>query len=197
MGKNKRKTVFLEAKTVGIVSAGRNTGATHLTICLANILCSVRGERVAVLEWNSHQDFMKMEGICTGSLGITKPFQVLGVDYYKEAGIREWELCMQQPYNYVLIDYGEADEQVLYEIGRCERRIMLGSLTEWQQDAFLVQITEEKKWKRGFAFAVTFGSRETRAEAEKRLRISLHQVPLSVDAFSVTWDDMKQLKILL
>lgn len=187
----------METETIAIVSAGRHTGATHLTLCLANILCSVRGERVAVLEWNTHQDFQKLEQICTRQMGITKPFRVLGVDYYKAAGSREWEFCMQKTYRYILVDYGEADEQILFESRRCGTRIMLGALSEWQQDAFLAQIEAEQKWKRGFIFAVTFGSRQTKAEAEKKLHVKLHQVPLSVDAFSVGWDDIRQLMKLL
>lgn len=195
MGKNKRKANCLETKTIGIVSAGRHTGATHLTICLANLLCSVRGERVAVLEWNSHRDFARIEQLCTGTLGIEKPFRLLDVDYYKEAGSREWEQCMLMSYDWMIIDYGEADEATLYECGRCERRIMLGSLTEWQQSAFLDQITAEKKWNRGLLFAVTFGSEEFVQTTAKRLRISLYQIPLSVDAFAVTIELFSQLTV--
>lgn len=179
-----------------MIGAGRHTGVTHLTISLANLLCSVRGVRVAVLEWNSHQDFSRMEKVCTGKVGKTKPFSVLGVDYYKEAGSREWELCMLGSYDYVVVDYGEAGEAVLYEIGRCDKKIMLGALTEWQQDACLACLDEEQKLKRGLTFAVVFGSKAIRAEAEKKYHVILHAVPLSVDAFAVTWEVMNELKVL-
>ena len=168
-----------------------------MTIWLANLLCSVYGKRVAVLEWNIHGDFVNMEKVCTGKVTKQKPFQVLNVDYYKAAGIGEWELCMQLPYEHILVDYGEADQKVLYECGRCEKRILLGSLTEWQQDAFLVQLQEEKERKRGLSFAVIFGSEETRENIERKFRIPLKRLPVSVDAFTITRAEWYTLKDLL
>lgn len=178
------------------MSAGQKTGATHLTIWLANLLCSAYGKRVAVLEWNVHGDFVIMEKVCTGKVAGKKPFRVLNVDYYKAAGIKEWELCMQQPYEHILVDYGEADQEILYECGRCEKRILLGSLTEWQQDAYLVQLQKEKERKRGLSFAVTFGSEETRENIERKFQISLKRIPVSVDAFTITRMEWRALKDL-
>ena len=167
-----------------------------MTVWLANLLCSAYGKRVAVLEWNRHEDFVKLERACTGKVSEQKPFRVLNVDYYKAAGVKEWELCMQQPYDHILVDYGDADQKILYECGRCEKRILLGSLTEWQQDAFLVQLQEEKERKRGLSFAVTFGSEETKENIEKKFRIPLRRIPVSVDAFTIekaVWHALKDL----
>ena len=47
-------------RTVGIIGAGRSVGVTHLAIWLANYLTGVKGQRTAVLEWNTHGDFRRL-----------------------------------------------------------------------------------------------------------------------------------------
>lgn len=143
-----------------------------------------------MLEWNSHGDFMHMARNCRCKSGTYQPFEVLGVRYFAAAGRKELADCLEQDYACILIDFGELTEERLCECARCDRRVAVGSLSEWQSEAFLEFVKEKSGRECSWEFAAAFGSEETRKEWEKAFRTRLLRIPVSVDAFAVTRKDM-------
>ena len=87
----------------------------------------------------------------------------------------------------ILIDFGTAAEGNMGEFWRCDRRFVVGSFSEWQQESFREfemgnRVSGRKSWK---SLAV-FGSEETRKEFKRRYRIETERIPFSADAFAVT-----------
>ena len=87
----------------------------------------------------------------------------------------------------ILIDFGTAAEGNMGEFWRCDRRFVVGSFSEWQQESFREfemgnRVSGRKSWK---SLAV-FGSEETRREFKRRYRIETERIPFSADAFAVT-----------
>jgi hypothetical protein len=184
------KKKSIEWKTLGILGAGRSCGVTHLSVWMSNWLTDVCHEKTAVLEWNGHGDFIKMIHFCLGEQGDTGCGEILGVNYYPASGAEELAFCMSHSYRRILIDYGEYTKERLEEWIRCDRRILLGSLSEWQSEQFLELFQMLDKMRQRWSTLVVFGSEETRRSVEKEMRRTILRVPYSVDAYMVTRTDM-------
>jgi len=173
-------------EVIGIIGTGRGVGVTHFTVMTAGYLGGVLRKRCAVLEWNSHEDFQNMRKLCTKEQSQAGCFQLLEADYYERAGIDTLLLCKKSGYQAVIVDYGTVREGNLEEFLRCDRQFVLGSLTEWQLEAFLGFERKGKKAEKSWKTLVSFGSEEARKNAEKRLNIPISRIPVSVDVFAVT-----------
>jgi hypothetical protein len=183
----------MEGKIWGIIGAGRGCGATHLVIGLANWLTGVCREKTAVLEWNGHGDFRKMLHFCRSSEECRGYGEILGVDYYPDAGAKELAFCINRPYKRILIDYGEYTETQLTEWSRCERKLLVGSFSEWQCVEFLnlLKLLDDRIQKgMSYTAVAAFGSEEMRRSVRKEQHREIPRVPYSVDAYTVTRTDM-------
>lgn len=178
-------------EVIGIIGTGRCVGVTHFAVMTAGYLSGVLRKRCAVLEWNSHGDFNHMRNVCTEEKGKAGVFQVLEVDYYEQAGINTLLLCKKSGCQTVIVDYGTVREGNLEEFLRCDRQFVLGSLSEWQMEAFLEFEGKGKKAEKSWETFVSFGSEEARINMEKRLKRPVRRVPVSVDAFVVTGEMLK------
>ena len=68
-----------------------------------------------------------------------------------------------------------------------ENSLLVGSLTEWQQESFReFEMEKRAKQKKSWQSLAVFGSEETRREFSRRYRINAERIPFSADAFSVT-----------
>lgn len=173
-------------EVIGIIGTGRGVGVTHFTVMTAGYLGGVLRKRCAVLEWNSHGDFRNMRKLCAMKKAKAEFFQILEAYYYERAGIDTLLLCKKSGYQAVLVDYGTVKEGNLEEFLRCDRQFVLGSLSEWQLEAFLEFEEKGKNAEKSWKTLVSFGSEEARKNAEKRLKIPIHRIPVSVDVFTVT-----------
>lgn len=189
-----KKEKKMAVQTFGVIGCGKSTGVTHLVIRMASFLSGACGKQVAVLEWNRHKDFEQMEVVCTGKISDKKPFRILAVDYYKHAGREELSVCREAGYHYILIDFGRADAEQTCDCLGCDRKLVLGSTNEWQLGGFLEFVQQRGNRKEGWEFAVIFGNEETRRTIEKRWKLSVVRVPVSVDPFTVTGDELQFLE---
>lgn len=181
---------------MGIIGAGRGVGVTHLSVWMANYLTGVRRERTAVLEWNEHGDFARMREFCCGveKCEIVRKadcFKVLDAEYYANAGAAELAACMNEDYRRIIVDYGEITGGNILECARCDRKVIVGALSEWQAKAFLEEAKKAAKRDQSWSYTAAFGSEEARRELMKKLRLVCLRIPASVDAFAVTRGDMR------
>lgn len=114
----------------------------------------------------------------------------MAADYYAAADAGVWMDCINRGYRRVILDCGEASAGSLYECARCDRTVVVGSLTEWQLTGFLDFLERDSKPDRGWKYAAVFGSDETRKQLEKRFGCKILKIPLSVDAFTVNRRDI-------
>ncbi len=180
-------TISFKSRLIGIVGTGHSVGCTHFSIMLLNYLAGYLRRNAALLEFNPSGDMARLEEICTGTVQRNSPCRILEADYYKNAGLQELEEALKRKYEDILIDFGTAAEGNMGEFWRCDRRFVVGSFSEWQQESFREfemgnRVSGRKSWK---SLAV-FGSEETRREFKRRYRIETERIPFSADAFAVT-----------
>lgn len=172
-------------------------GTTHLAVWLSHYLTGVQQKRVVVLEWNNHGDFARMGQFCTAQKKTSGVFRILEVDYVEAAGAGELAACLNAEYHYIIVDFGEITETGLAECVRCDRKVMVGSMSEWQAGVFLEEAGRAVKREKGWSYVTAFGSEETRREWEKMFRCPCLRIPVSEDAFAVTRTDMVFFETLL
>lgn len=183
---------------IGLAGAGRGTGVTHLTLMLANYLCSAQGRKTAVLEWNDHGDFDRLGILCTGEEKGRDRYRILKADYYPRADGGRLRECLGAGYERVLIDFGALNEKTETELTRCRAVWILMSFSEWQMEAFWELLrSRESPVRESWQLFAAFGSEESRTEWNKRRRPRIERVPLSADAFTITREMMDWMETAL
>lgn len=189
-------------------------GTSHLAVSMANYLTGAKRKKTALLEWNSHQDFTALAEFAGAKDGRKirrtkeqagtdsgwnrgKLFRIMEVDYYKMADPAVLSFCLGQDYRYIIMDYGEATGSSLCECARCDRKVLVGSLSEWKAEAFLEALERTGKRDKSWKLAVFSGGEDTRREVEKRFACRLLRIPASVDAFCITREEMTCFEALL
>lgn len=183
-----------EWKTMGVIGAGRACGVTHFVVWTANWLQSVCKDQTAVLECNDHGDFQRLLSKCRNNTG-DHAAEVMGVSYYPEAGNLQLMNCMNNNYKRILIDYGEYSLQNAADWLRCDKKILIGSFSEWRNEKFLEMLSKQEpnnhnKW----VCAAVFGSEELQLTVEKELGVRIVRLPYAADAFTITRSDMDFLR---
>ena len=213
-GRNKTVLVTLPGtgiRTIGVMGCGRGVGTSHLAVALANYLTGVKRKKTALLEWNSHGDFQILERFAgkngrrqgegqkktERSRNKSDRFRIMEVDYYKMADPSVLSHCLSRDYHYIIMDYGEATEESLYECARCDRKILVGSLSEWKVEAFLEILEKTERRDKSWRMAVVAGGEDTRKEIESMFRCRLQRIPASVDAFRITQEEITCFETLL
>lgn len=198
MGKKIRFTRKTEknpkaAEIIGIAGSSRGVGVTHFSIMTANYLYGVKNRRTVVLEWNDSGDFQRIEEICCKN-PVPKPtsetFNILEVSYVKRAGKTELLKCINQEYDAIVIDFGSDFKKIREEFLRCNRKILIGSFSEWKIGAFIALISGKKSKDGRWFFLAAPGNHHMREEVGKMFHITIRQLPESEDAFEITGDNM-------
>lgn len=192
-----------KSRLIGIVGAGRGTGTTHLSILTANYLASCRQRNTALIQWSGRMDLWPVEHMLKGcrkrkeDTDLEEGFRLLEVDYYHRGDAGVLTRCMGLGYEDIVIDFGEMRQQIRTEWLRCGINVVTASLSEWKLEAFLELLSGEEKRQKGWIYTAAFGSEDTRREIERRFRIPLRRIPLSVDAFSVDRKTMEWFEKIL
>lgn len=171
--------------TVGIMGAGSGCGVTHFAVLLANYLTAVELKKAAVFEWNPRNDLEKLVDIYTGGRRKNSPVSLFDVDYFFGKNPEDFQTCMQNGYEMVLLDLGRADEGRQTEFLQCQKQCFIFALNEWKLQEAMAQKELWKKGKGCWDFFMVFGSREARREIGRRYGLTIAQVPFAPDAFVI------------
>lgn len=124
---SRKGAAFAEQRLIGLIGAGPAVGVTHTAVTMAGYLTGICRRRCAVLEWNDHGAFERLEESCLGkkNSGCRGSFRILDVDYYRNAGTETLVLCKKLRYQEVIVDYGAAAGGNQEEFFRCDRQFLL------------------------------------------------------------------------
>lgn len=131
--KNERNAPHTKTKVIGIIGAASGVGVTHLCTILAEYLSICKRQKVALAEYNTHGDFLRIEEMQIGR-GVQE-FDFRGVNYYAQTDENKiWEIVNKE-YTYVIIDFGN------HLIGRkealklCHQKVLVGTCANWKVGA--------------------------------------------------------------
>lgn len=175
------------SRMIGIAGSNTGVGCTHFSVMLTNYLAGYLRRKAILLEVNGSGNLEKLEHVCTGQVGQKNPFRILDADYYKHVGPEDVKEVLQRGYDDIVIDFGSVKDGENGLYWRCDKKFLVGSFTEWQQESFReFEMEHRAKQKKSWQSLAVFGSEETRREFSRRFRINTDRIPFSADAFSVT-----------
>lgn len=189
MGRKGKAPVVSGAKSriIGIAGVGHGVGCTHFAVMLGNYLAGYERKPTALLEFNDSGAFARLKKVCVGKDTKEGPFRILEADYYGEAEQGELARVIERQYAEILIDFGDVQSADWACFLRCDRKFLIGSFSEWQQERFReFELKKRPAEKKSWQSLAAFGSEETRREFSRRYRIFTERIPFSADAFAVT-----------
>ena len=125
-----------QCRMIGIAGSNTGVGCTHFSIMLTSYLVGYLRRKAILLEFNESGDLEKLEYVCTGQMGQKNPYRILDADYYKHAGPEAVKEVLQRGYDDILIDFGSVKDGANELYWRCDKKFLVGSFTEWQQESF-------------------------------------------------------------
>lgn len=176
-----------EKVSIGIIGIGMGCGVTHLTIALANYLQSGMGKKTAVIELsgqNALKDMIQEEG--------NERHELLGIHYFTDVSIGKIAEVINSRYEAFVLDLGGDYAAAHEEFLRCDRKIVIGSISPWRITAyerFLKNIIASENYER-WEFLVYLPNLVDKKSIQKRYGVNMISVPLIENPFYLKKEDM-------
>ena len=179
--KNEKKV-----KIIGIAGAIRGSGATHLSIALANYTASGLGEKTACLELGGHGEMSHWKA--AGTKGY---FTDAKIDYYPDLKKEQIPVLLNCGYETIIMDFGDAYKSYQGELLRCDRKIMLLNLNPWQEFAArkLVQTVP--------FYAGVNVQKSVKKAVEREFKISVMELPSIPDPTCIRSEQFSCMNLIL
>lgn len=174
---------------------------THLAIALCNYCASKQRKTCAYLELHARNEISQLVSethllSSSKSLNHRKElnrvlrarFQIFGVDYYPAVTTDEIPALLNLDYDYLILDTGSLEDGMLSEFLRCDRKLILGSLSPWKSwkyEAFFQKFTKNINLGKGFDYLVQMGIKNELAFFSKKHHIKMQVVPFIKNPFHI------------
>lgn len=179
--------------TIGIIGCEPGTGVTHLAIALAGFCGSKLRKKTAYLECHSRNEISQLqtEMNLTSSAkadDLLPCFKIHDVDYYPRVTSHDLPLLMNQGYVYLILDLGYLGESDFQEFLRCDKKLVLGSLSPWKVEKYreffrayhsLVNLGE------GFYYFIQMGNTIGSQKLLEHYHLSMRSVPFISNPFRI------------
>lgn len=168
---------------VGVLPLEQGSGATQLSIMLANYLTAKERENGVVVFWRKET----LVELCRVLGCEEKPkLTIKGMDFlaYEET---QMSRIMNEGYQFILWCFSSKEGEQWEEFLRCNRHLVIGNLSEWHRENLEAFVKENKdmggfmQWK----FLSVFGPKERFRELERRTGVKIERIPWCEDPFSI------------
>lgn len=183
-----------EKVSIGIIGIGKGCGATHLVVALANYLQSALGKKTAVIELSGQQELKEL----IGKEG-DKRQKLFGVSYFTDICVGNIPEIMNSRYDAFVLDLGADYETAREEFLRCDRKIVVGSISPWKAFAyehFLNTITATENYE-AWEFLVLFANVLDKKRLQKRYGMYMISIPWIENPFCLKQEDMQFLQKII
>lgn len=105
----------------------RGTGTTHVSLTLANYLCSKMGMKTAYIELNATNQIRalnKKQG--------TQVFSYRGIDIFPNTSVTSLSEILGFNYQYFILDMGVLNTHTTQEFLRCDKPLLVCSPSKWK-----------------------------------------------------------------
>ncbi|MGN6715162.1 hypothetical protein [Anaerocolumna jejuensis] len=206
---SKKEYRSLGRLVIGIAGTHKGVGVTHLGLMLTSCISEGIGLSTAFLHWPDSRDicllrnhfFSADEGISgikniSGKEGIFRSehlfnseqreeFTVSKASFYPGVGKESMAEILAQGYDCIVMDFGNAFKEHREEFLRCDKKIVVGSLTPWKRyclEDFIAEsemITGSSDW----IYVINFAAEREVAVAARSLNRRFLPVPYERDPF--------------
>ncbi|PKM69202.1 MAG: hypothetical protein CVU95_01060 [Firmicutes bacterium HGW-Firmicutes-2] len=184
---NKDYEVFLEKgrKVITVTGISRSLGTTHVAIMLAHYF-KEQGQKVALIEWQPHHDFIKIYNMYKTIIEEKFYFIFNEIHFYSYQNHMSYDKSMTANYDVIIVDGGGYDDLVQKgSYQKSHQVLMLCGGKDWEIDHFEEYYfgSPNKKYHYMFNFMddVAF------VEIKKSMtNFKCHQIPYNPSPYQVT-----------
>lgn len=180
--------------TIGIVGCSSGSGVTHLGIALSVFCSSKLRKRTAFIELHTRNeisqlvpDYIFQNPAC---MSQTHPhFSLHGIDFYPCASSNDIPFLLNLGYEYIIMDLGCQTEAIFSEFFRCDRKLVLGSLSSWKIRDYqkcLESFQQNVSLGEGFFYLVQSGIFKNISHFSRSWHITMHNVPFINNPFLIS-----------
>lgn len=143
---------------------------------MANYAASGLGEKTACVEVQGHGQLSQWKTVKDSGY-----FTDRGVYYYPNYAKDRIPMLLNQDYEKIILDFGDAYISCREEILRCDRKLFLLNLNPWQCSAarYLIRTVQKEEWGHiQPVFGSVCASPKIKKAVEKEFQIRIEAVPL-------------------
>ncbi len=161
-------------KMIGLIGTHSGVGVTHTGLLIAGFLGNVLGRKTALVEMNTHKDFEQIEEAYYGKGEMTsRLFKMKHVFYYKN--VKQWETTdiLNEDYEYIIFDFGSDMKKSQDEFLRCDKKIVISSLSDWKRK-YLVQFIQSNQDIKGYSswmYLFIFGQKRDLLDLKREVKV--------------------------
>lgn len=147
-----------ERKSIGIFGVQQGVGVTHLCTALTHYCADCLKSHTALVELSGNHELEELQKQQQGKWG--RPDRK---HYFANAGSDNMPEYIRQGYEYYIIDGGSEFYRIRREFLRCDRKLILVSLSPWKRkelEYFMSVIWEEEKCLDNVTFLAQFGMKK-------------------------------------
>ncbi|SFR62714.1 hypothetical protein [Anaeromicropila populeti] len=188
-------------KVIGVTGTHRGAGVTLFSVNMAVFLSQVCGLKIAVVEVNKHNDFLKiqMELSKDEKVKVTDEYFLFhSICFYKNVSQKSLPSLFNENYDSFILDLGSMETLLKDEFLRCNQKIVMCNLVEWKRDNLehFMEAFKEIQEKKGWNFMVNLSGKEIVHELILEKGVLLQPVPVITDPFIIS-KEMSRLYYLL
>ncbi|MCR4946789.1 MAG: hypothetical protein K5929_07605 [Lachnospiraceae bacterium] len=166
----------------GFMGLSRGAGTTHMAVSTAAYCSSYRGMKTAFIELSGHNDIESLR-----EYEASTPFNIYGVDYYPCVNGDTIYEILNSDYDCTVMDLGSVPEKKTREFAICDRKILLGIFSPWNEKKLFLSLDEilsDKKINYRVSGLIG-GSDSIKRDVSRKYNIPVRSLPFIPDAFNI------------
>ena len=181
--------------TIGLIGTHHGAGVTHLSIMVASYLSEWLGKKVAYVEYGQRKDIKHMQHLYEGTYCSAKEgseeegfFLIHRVTYYKSVKPADLSEIIGGSFDCIILDLGMDFTKNKHEFLRCDKKIVVSSLTPWKQHELerfyehTCHINQSDEWQ----YMIPFVEKQGIKQAARDFRKQLWRIPYEPNPFSLS-----------
>ncbi len=171
--------------TIGCMGLGRGVGTTSTCIALAGCLLGVYGLRIALVECNGHNDYIKIRQMAKKQYNRINEFEHCDITFYGRTDEAKISRILAENYDIVILDmeYGDGNWENLFM--SCDIKLAVAGLNMWRIGYLKLFLEEYKNMISDISFmAFTYSERLVR-KIYKEYKIQIKKFPYEEDVFCI------------
>lgn len=171
--------------TIGCMGLGRGVGTTSTCIALAGCLLGVYGLRIALVECNGHNDYIKIRQMAKKQYNRINEFEYRDITFYGRTDEAKISRILAENYDIVILDmeYGDGNWENLFM--SCDIKLAVAGLNMWRIGYLKLFLKEYKNMISDISFmAFTYSERLVR-KIYKEYKIQIKKFPYEEDVFCI------------
>lgn len=171
--------------TIGCMGLGRGVGTTSACIALAGCLLGVYGLRIALVECNGHNDYIKIRQMAKKQYNRINEFEYCDITFYGRTDEAKISRILAENYDIVILDmeYGDGNWENLFM--SCDIKLAVAGLNMWRIGYLKLFLEEYKNMISDISFmAFTYSERLVR-KIYKEYKIQIKKFPYKEDVFCI------------